>query len=208
MVGKFITFEGGEGAGKSVSIQRVKENFEKLGYDVIVTREPGGTSVSEQLREVLVNKENTGIDVVTEMYILIAARNEHLVNKIIPALESGKIVLCDRFVDSSLVYQGHVGELGIEYVFDKNMDVIGDCIPDLTLYFDLDPEIGLSRISKNKDREVNRFDLKKLDYHLRVREGYLRVADMFSDRIKKVDASLSIDEVVEEVTRIVSERLL
>lgn len=207
MRGKFITFEGGEGAGKSVSISHVKDHFEGLGYEVLLTREPGGTGVAEQLREILVNKANDGIDVTTEMLILLAARNEHLLKKIVPALEDGKIVLCDRFVDSSLVYQGFVGGLGIDTVMDYNLGVIGGYMPEMTLYFDLDPEIGLSRINKDKDREVNRFDMKKLEFHKKIREGYLEVADRYADRIVKVDASRSIEEVVSEVKDIVSKVL-
>lgn len=206
-VGKFITIEGGEGAGKSLAIQSVKKHLEGMGYDVIVTREPGGVPLAERIRELTLDKGITDMDIVTEMFLFAASRREHLVKKVLPALEDGKVVLCDRFVDSSFVYQGIVGGLGVDFVWDVNKAAIGDLMPDFTLYMDLDPNVGLARIGKNKDREVNRLDMKPIDYHQAVRKGYLEIAERFTDRIEVVDASGTVEEVIGLLLGVVDARL-
>ena len=206
-VGKFITVEGGEGAGKSLAIQSVKKHLEGMGYEVVLTREPGGVPLAERIRELTLDKDITEMDIVTEMFLFAASRREHLVKKVLPALEDGKVVLCDRFVDSSFVYQGIVGGLGVDFVWDVNKAAIGELMPDFTLYMDLDPEIGLARIEKNADREVNRMDLKPIEYHQAVRKGYLDIAERFTDRIEVVDASGTVDEVVGLLLGVVDARL-
>ncbi|MGV2942318.1 dTMP kinase [Mesobacillus sp. LC4] len=193
--GIFITIEGPDGSGKTTILQMLAENLVNEGYEVVATREPGGIEIAEQIRKVILDPENTAMDPRTEALLYAAARRQHLAEKVKPALEEGKIVLCDRFVDSSLAYQGYARGLGIDEVYSINEFAIENMMPEMTLYFDVAPEIGLERINKNKGREVNRLDLEKLEFHQKVREGYTILADRFSDRIFKVDASKDLDTV-------------
>jgi len=196
--GMFITFEGPEGAGKTTVLNKLSVVLQAQGYKVLQTREPGGISISEQIREVLLNKDNVSMDERTEALLYAAARRQHLVEKVLPALEDGYMVLCDRFIDSSLAYQGYARGLGVESVYQINRFAIGETMPNLTLYFDIDPKEGLARIQSNQEREVNRLDMEKLSFHEKVREGYLMLVDRFPERIKVVDASASIDKVLEK----------
>lgn len=144
----FITLEGVEGSGKSTIINFIKDSLEKSGQKVVVTREPGGIDIAEQIRSVILDRNNTKMEGRTEALLYAAARRQHLVEKVIPALKAGNIVLCDRFIDSSLAYQGYARGLGINEVYSVNKFAIEDVMPDLTLYLDLDPQIGLNRIAK------------------------------------------------------------
>ena len=202
-----ITLEGVEGSGKSTLIQYLKEFIESIGKKVIVTREPGGIEISEQIRSVILDTENTKMDGRTEALLYAAARRQHLVERIIPALKEGNIGLCDRFIDSSLAYQGYARGLGIDEVLSINEFAIGGFMPNLTLYLDLDPQIGLSRIHKNKGREVNRLDLEEISFHLKVREGYEEVIKRFPDRIVRVDANQELDKVLSDTKQILLEKL-
>ena len=202
-----ITLEGVEGSGKSTLIQYLKELIEGIGKRVIVTREPGGIEISEQIRSVILDTENTKMDGRTEALLYAAARRQHLVERIIPALKEGYVVLCDRFIDSSLAYQGYARGLGIDEVLSINEFAIGSFMPNLTLYLDLDPQIGLSRIHKNKGREVNRLDLEEISFHLKVREGYEEVIKRFPDRIVRVDANQELDKVLSDTKQILLEKL-
>lgn len=193
--GVFITIEGPEGAGKTTIIQMLARQLEQNGYNVVQTREPGGIDIAEQIRHVILAKENTAMDPRTEALLYAAARRQHLVEKVKPALEQGAIIICDRFIDSSLAYQGFARGLGVDEVFSINQFAIEDMMPILTLYFDIDPELGLRRINQHKGREVNRLDLETIEFHQRVREGYLQLVKRFSDRIQVVDASKTVDEV-------------
>ncbi len=193
----FITIEGPEGAGKSTVIQLLGERLEQKGYKILITREPGGISISEQIRQVILNTENTSMDGRTEALLYAAARRQHLVEKVVPALLEGYIVLCDRFIDSSLAYQGYARGLGIDEVYKINKFAIEGRMPHLTLYFDIEPEEGLKRISSNEEREQNRLDLEALSFHQKVREGYMKVIEMFKERFYTIDASKPINEVVE-----------
>lgn len=193
--GIFITLEGPEGAGKTTILTMLHKQLKQEGYQVVVTREPGGIAISEQIRQVLLNKENTMMDERTEALLYAAARRQHLVEKVIPALKEGAIVLCDRFVDSSLAYQGYARGLGIDEVLQINEFAIGDTMPNMTLYFDIEPAQGLQRIHANSEREINRLDLESLSFHEKVREGYLSLANRFSERIKVIDASRAKEEV-------------
>ena len=201
--GIFVTFEGPEGAGKTTILNKLSAILKEQGYKVLQTREPGGISISEQIREVLLNKDNVSMDERTEALLYAAARRQHLVEKVLPALEEQYIVLCDRFLDSSLAYQGYARGLGVDAVYQINRFAIGETMPNLTLYFDIDPKEGLARIQSNKDREVNRLDMEKLSFHEKVREGYLMLVDRFPERIKVVDASASIDTVLEKSLAII-----
>lgn len=199
MSGIFITFEGPEGAGKTTIIQMIAQELEKQQVEIVSTREPGGIHISEQIREVILSPDNSAMDGRTEALLYAAARRQHLVEKVIPALNRGAIVLCDRFIDSSLAYQGYARGLGMDEVLSINEFAIDDMMPTKTYYFDIEPEIGLRRIEKNKTREVNRLDMEKVDFHHKVREGYQKVCERFSERIVMVDASKSMDEVFHEV---------
>ncbi|MFJ7932011.1 dTMP kinase [Peribacillus sp. NPDC096622] len=196
--GIFITMEGPEGAGKTTITQMLGKALQQEGYQVLLTREPGGVPISEQIREVILNKDNTAMDSRTEALLYAAARRQHLVEVVMPELERGGIVLCDRFIDSSLAYQGHARGLDIEEVYNINKFAIGDMMPDATLFFDIDPEEGLRRIQSNGEREVNRLDLEALDFHKKVCEGYQFIINRWKDRFIIVDAGRTIDEVFEE----------
>lgn len=194
-MGIFITLEGPEGSGKTTVSQLLVKKLIDDGNQAILTREPGGIAIAEQIRNVILNKENTNMDSRTEALLLAAARRQHLVEKIIPELENGKIVICDRFIDSSLAYQGYARGIGIQDVYDLNMFAIDGFMPDKTLFFDVDFITGLKRIQEN-NREVNRLDLEGNEFHQKVYDGYQEVIKMFPDRFVKIDASKSIEEVV------------
>lgn len=195
----FITLEGPEGSGKTSAIKIVKDRLESLGYQIEMTREPGGTLISEQIREVILDKKNTMMDPRTEALLYAASRRQHLVEKIWPSLKQGKIVFCDRYLDSSLAYQGYARSLGIQEILNVNNYATEGTFPDITFLFDIDPKIGLERINKNKDREVNRLDEEKLSFHQKVREGYLLLSKKFPDRYIVLDASKPLEEVSSKV---------
>jgi dTMP kinase len=201
--GFFITFEGPDGAGKTTIISMVAKELK----EALLTREPGGIDIAEQIRRVILDKENTAMDPRTEALLYAAARRQHLVEKVKPAIEDGKVVLCDRFVDSSLAYQGHARGLGIDEVFTINQFAIEQMMPDLTIYFDIEPELGLQRINKNKGREVNRLDLENLEFHYKVREGYYLLMERFPDRIVKIDASGEVNDVFSKTMEVLKAKL-
>lgn len=205
MKGKFITFEGTEGSGKTSVIKEVKKYYESQGYQVMVTREPGGIAISEKIRDILLNKEHTEMDPRTEALLFAAARRQHLVEKIKPALANGMIVLCDRFVDSSLIYQGYARNIGIDKVYDINYFAIEDALPDLTVFVNVRPEVGLKRVFQTPNREVNRLDLEDLNFHQMIYDGYLELTKKY-DRIKMVngeqDLSLVVKETIELINKI------
>ncbi|MFW2489387.1 dTMP kinase [Clostridium chromiireducens] len=205
--GLFIVFEGGEGTGKTTAIDSIYNWIIDNNLNCIKTREPGGITISEQIRQVVLSKENKAMDARTEALLYAAARRQHLVEKVIPALEEGTIVICDRFVDSSLAYQGYARNLGIEEIMSINKFAIGEYMPDISVLFDLDPQIGLERISNNDCREINRLDLEKLDFHQRVREGYNIIFENNKDRIVKIDASKSKESVIDQIKNILKPRI-
>ncbi|MFC3772412.1 dTMP kinase [Paenibacillus sp. GCM10012303] len=205
--GFFVTVEGGEGAGKTTAIRSIEQVLMQAGYEVVVTREPGGIAIAEQIREVILDKNNVTMDGRTEALLYAAARRQHLVEKVRPALQAGKAVLCDRFIDSSLAYQGYARGLGIDEIFDINRFAIDGTMPDLTLFLDVSPEVGLARIHANREREVNRLDLEALSFHERVRAGYRQLLERFPDRIIRVDADQSESDVVRALSDVVTDRL-
>ncbi|WP_404819768.1 dTMP kinase [Terribacillus saccharophilus] len=195
MTGLFITLEGGEGAGKTSAVPLLTARLEEQGYQVLATREPGGIEIAEAIRSVILDPANTSMDGRTEALLYAAARRQHLVEKVWPALKKGMIVLCDRFVDSSLAYQGHTRGLGMEEVMEINRFAVETTMPDLTLFFDISPEAGLARISENKGREQNRLDLEALSFHESVYEGYQILREQYKDRYVTLDASKPLAEV-------------
>lgn len=203
----FITFEGGEGSGKTTCIKRLKTQLEKDGYRVLLTREPGGTPISEEIRNVILDKKNTKMDKRTEALLYAAARRQHLVEKVWPNVKAGKIVICDRYLDSSLAYQGGARGLGIDAVLKMNMFATEGTFPDLTFLFDIDPKLGLARIAKNQAREVNRLDLEKLTFHRSVRKTFLALAKRYPKRFVVIDASKTPDETLDAVYKALKKRL-
>ncbi|MGX1902128.1 dTMP kinase [Thermolongibacillus altinsuensis] len=195
----FFSFEGPDGAGKTTIVQMLERHLINKGFNVMATREPGGIEIAEQIRSILLNPNNKTMDARTEALLYAAARRQHLVEKIIPSLEEGKVVLCDRFIDSSLAYQGFARGLGVDEILSINQFAINGLMPTLTIYFDIDPKIGLERIGKNQKREVNRLDLEQLAFHERVRKGYLMLLEQFPKRMRKVDASQPIEKVFSDV---------
>ena len=206
--GIFITFEGPEGAGKTTVIAELYNRLKDEGRNVLLTREPGGIRIAEKIREIILDINHQEMDAKTEALLYAAARRQHLAEKVMPALRDGAIVLCDRFVDSSLAYQGHGRGLGIDEVLSINEFAIGDTMPNLTIFFDIDPEIGLARIAKNNEREQNRLDKESIDFHRKVYEGYEEIIRRYPNRIVKTDASLSQLEVTENVWKIICAQLM
>ena len=203
----FVTIEGPEGSGKSSVTKEVVSLLEKDGYEVILTREPGGTPIAEQIRNVILDKENTKMDGMTEALLYAASRRQHLVEKVWPLSKAGKIIISDRFLDSSLAYQGGARGLGIDKILALNQFATDGYYPELTLLFDLDPRIGLARIAANKGREVNRLDLEKIDFHDSVRQTFLDLSKRFKDRYVVLDASKPFDEVVKDAYNAIKNRL-
>ena len=197
--GYFISFEGGDGSGKSTQIQILREFLEERGYDVILTREPGGTPISEKIRSIILDKANSEMDDMTEALLYAAARSQ-LVSQIIrPALEEGKVVICDRFVDSSMAYQAYARGLG-DSVKTINAFAVGDCMPDLTILLKVNPQVGSSRIG---NRERDRIELASSDFHKKVYEGYLQLEKLYPERIVGIDAA----DTIENISGIISERI-
>lgn len=206
MKGKFITLEGPDGSGKTTVSKIVFDQLVAEGYKVLLTREPGGIDISEQIRGIILDTKNVTMDARTEALLYAAARRQHLVEKVQPALDEGYIVICDRFVDSSLVYQGVGRKIGIDEVYQINLFAIGNIKPDATIFFDVPYEVGLARIN-NGERVADRLDLETNDFHKDVYDGYMTICDKFADRITKIDASKEIDEVVSQVLDIIKERI-
>lgn len=203
----FITFEGGEGSGKTTAIKAVTKLLQKDGHKVVLTREPGGPRISEDIRNVILDKSNTKMDKRTEALLFAASRRQHLVETVWPNLKKGNIVICDRYLDSSLAYQGGAGKLGVDNVLKINLFATEGTWPDITFLFDIDPKLGLKRISKNKGREVNRLDLERLSYHNNVRKNFLMLAKRYPKRIVVIDASKTPEQIVKEVYRVIKKRL-
>lgn len=201
MRGKFIAIEGTDGSGKSTQIELLMDYLRKKGADVIFTREPGGTQISEKIREIILDVDNSEMTGITEALLYAAARSQHVEEKIIPALEAGKIIVCDRFVDSSIAYQGAARGLGAEKIMGINEAALHGIMPDMTLFFDLSPEKGILR--KKNERALDRLEKEKMDFHEKVYEGYKNLCKKYPERIKPIDADRSIDEVHSEVIEVI-----
>lgn len=204
--GIIISFEGPDGAGKTTVLEQVLPVLQEKGYDIVTTREPGGVEIAERIRDVILDVNHVAMDSKTELLLYMAARRQHYVEKVLPALEAGKVVLIDRFIDSSIAYQGAGRGLDKDIITKLNDFATDGRKPDLTLYFDVESEIGLARIAKNTEREVNRLDLEKLDMHKRVREGYLALTEQ-EKRIVTIDASRELADVVSETLHTILEQL-
>lgn len=197
--GVFISFEGGEGAGKTTQINRLKLNLEQNGYEVIVTREPGGTPESEALWQIFIDNKGQNWDVLAQAFLVFTTRRLHTEELIKPALEQGKVVISDRYTDSTRVYQGIAGGLGLPKIERLREECIGEFEPDLTFIFDIDPQIGLSRLSGVERERDDTFEDKKLAFHQQLREGYQLLAESFIGRCHLIDAARSIEEIETEI---------
>lgn len=206
--GQFITFEGPEGAGKTTVIKELSHRLRAEGHKIVLTREPGGIRIAEKIRSIILDNDHQEMDAKTEALLYAAARRQHLVEKVIPALHDGYTVLCDRFVDSSLAYQGYARRLGIDEVWAINAFAIGETMPDLTVFFDIAPEEGLARIAANDQREENRLDNESINFHRNVYEGYQELIRRYPDRIQVTDASLPKEQVTENVWKLVGAQLI
>lgn len=201
MKGYFITFEGPDGSGKSTIAKSVVSKLTELGYEVVHTREPGGIDIAEQIRNIILDPKNTAMDRKTEALLYAASRRQHLVERVFPALKQGKIVICERFLDSSLAYQGYGRQLGLKDVLGINLFATENTYPDLTIYLDVDEQEGLARLQDRTFKD--RLDQESIEFHHRVKQGYKEVIETFKDRIKIVDASRSIEEVFDDSLKIV-----
>lgn len=196
--GLFITLEGGDGAGKSTQMDNIEKYFEERGYVCTRTREPGGTPIGEKLREVLLDPNNSEMTSMTEMLIYAAARAQHVSERIMPAIARGEVVICDRYKDSSVAYQAYGRGLG-EAVSDVNTYAIDGLEPDITFWLDLDPDKGRERIGHRESPELDRLEQEQLDFHYRVYDGYRAIYEANKDRIKRIDATKSIEEMKDEI---------
>ncbi|MCR4633018.1 MAG: dTMP kinase [Erysipelotrichaceae bacterium] len=195
MKGRFITFEGPDGSGKTTVATEVCRRLEQMGYAVVHTREPGGIAISEDIRKIILDPKNTMMDAKTEALLYAASRRQHLVEKVFPAMEAGKIVICERFLDSSLAYQGYGRQLGFDEVLSINLFAIDNTYPDMTIYLDVDEQVGLDRLADRSFKD--RLDQESIDFHHRVSQGYKEVLRRFRDRITIIDASKTKEEVIE-----------
>lgn len=205
--GKFISIEGPDGAGTTSVVKTLVAKLEADGItDFMTTREPGGIKISEQIRNVILDVENTEMDARTEALLFAAARRQHLVEKILPALEAGKLVICDRFVDSSLAYQGVARNIPTDLIWEINQFAIDNHLPDLTILIDVPAEIGLERINQAKgQRQYDRLDREGVSFHNLVRDAFLSF-EASSDRIVLVDGTQTIDEITEKIYHILKEK--
>ena len=199
----FITFEGIEGAGKSTLVSGVEQWFKSKGRNVLVTREPGGCGLGASLRSVLLDAKNTGLTSEAELFLYLADRAQHVAEVIRPALERGEVVLCDRYLDSTIAYQGYGRGFDPLWLLDLNKKAVRNLVPDLTFLIDLAPETGLKRALDRNEREnkavsEGRFEAESLNFHTRVRKGFLALAEMFPERYRIVDGARNAEQALEQ----------
>lgn len=202
-MGLFISLEGIDGSGKSTIAALVKDHFEALNQPIIVTREPGGNVIAEKIRDIILDNDNHTMDDRTEALLYAASRRQHLIEKILPALDEGKLVVCDRFVDSSIAYQGYGREIGAQAVKDINAFAIEGHMPTLTIFLDVDLEVGLSRVDTRG--EMDRLETSGRDFFERVYNGYQEIMTD-NERVVKVDANRELEAVVKDVIEIIESR--
>ncbi|MGX7350656.1 thymidylate kinase [Enterococcus canis] len=207
MKGIFITFEGPDGAGKTSVLEEVLPRLQMVAKAPLVkTREPGGIPIAEKIRTIILDPKNTAMDERTEALLYAASRRQHLVQKVLPALMEGKIVLCDRFVDSSLAYQGAGRRIGMEAIAAINEFATEGTVPDATIYLDVDSDTGLERIARSRKHDVDRLDTESPEFHQRVRHAYLKIAEQNPQRVIQIDARMRLEEVVEATYQAIVQR--
>ncbi len=205
MKGRFVTFEGADGAGKTTALKRLFSLITpELRKRILLTREPGGNSIAEQIRRVILAPRNVRMDPKTEALLYAAARRQHLVQTIVPALCHGQLVFCDRYVDSSIAYQGGGRKLGDAFVRRLNQSVTGGLQPELTIYFCLPVRVGLDRINHHRTNDIDRLDRETVAFHQRVHVAYQRLVKQNPRRIKVVDATQSVSKVTDQVLQILN----
>jgi dTMP kinase len=205
----FITFEGVEGSGKTTQIAAAVDHLRRRGREVVATREPGGTQVADRIRAILLDRDTAGLDPVAELLLLLAARAQHVAEAVRPALAAGKVVVCDRFADATVAYQGYGRGLDLARIAEINAWATGGLVPDLTVLLDLPVEEGLARARRRVGEAggaEGRFEDEAIAFHRRVREGYLALASAQPARIERVDASGTPDEVAARVRAVLQER--
>ena len=195
--GLFITFEGGEGSGKTTVCKYIYHRLLEEGIDAIYSREPGGVDIAEQIRNVILSVKNTAMDVRTEALLYAASRRQHLTEIILPCMEAGTHIICDRFVDSSIAYQGYARGIGAEEVLSINRFAIDNVMPEKTIFLDLPSELGLQRIRSNH-RTADRMDQESIAFHNAVYQGYQKVLEKDRDRMIVIDASQPVETVIEQ----------
>jgi len=206
--GIFITIEGPDGSGKTTALQQVVPRLQQeMNRKVVATREPGGSPIAEKIRSLILDPSHTDMDSRTEALLYAASRRQHLIEKVLPVLESGDVIFCDRFVDSSIAYQGYARGIGEEGIREINQFATEGLEPDVTLYIDVPAEVGIQRIHANLDeREYNRLDQEKLAFHEKVRAGYQHLAQANPERIVVVDGTMSRESVAEACYHIIKNR--
>lgn len=195
--GCFLTFEGPEGSGKTTQVGLLAGLFRESGQTVVCTREPGGTSFGDSVRSLLLDHADEHLDAETELFLMLAQRNEHLRRVIYPALNRGEMVICDRYLDSSLAYQGFGRGLNPDFILSMHKNMLGNCLPDVTVLFDLDPAAGLERARHGGRKKLDRMENEALEFHRRVRSGYLELAKQDPKRFMVIDASRNPEEIFE-----------
>lgn len=201
MNGLFITIEGNDGSGKTTIINGIKKMLNEKGIDYIQTREPGGSEIAEKIRQVILDKNNDKMDARTEALLYAASRRQHIVEVVLPALKAGKLVLCDRFVDSSLAYKGYARGIGIDEVYKMNQFATEGLLPDLTIYLTVTPQVGIKR--KSAQKELDRLERENLGFHEKVYQGYQKVVEMFPDRIVAIDGERDAQAVIADTVVVV-----
>lgn len=205
---KFISFEGPEGAGKTSVLQALIEELRPmLGDELVTTREPGGNPIAEAIRAILQPEEDNGMDKRTEALLYAAARRQHLVETIQPALAAGKVVISDRYIDSSLAYQGGGRDLGVDRIWTLNQFATEGLLPDLTIYLDVPADIGLKRVMQHRQGKIDRLDKEDLSFHIKVRNTYLALRDQFPDRIQVIDATQPLEMVITATRALIWQQL-
>lgn len=207
--GFLITFEGSEGSGKSTQISRIADRFENAGYEVVVTREPGGTSIGEEIRHILMHApESANMMPETELLLFAASRAQLVREVILPAVNAGKIVLCDRFMDSTTVYQGIARKIQSEPVRMINTFAVGDMMPDVTVVIDLDAETGLARVKHRANDLPDRMEQENIEFYEKVRTGYLMLAKAMPERFIVVDGDMKREELEEKIWKELRKRVI
>lgn len=203
----FITFEGMDGSGKTTALLKVKEELERLNYKVLITREPGGEVIAEQIRQIILDNKNKDMDAWTEALLFIASRNQHLQKVIKPALEKNIIVISDRFIDSTSAYQGSARNIGVDVVSEVQQIVLKNCLPDLTLFFDVSFSEAEKRMQIRGENSKNRLDKEENNFKQKVYQGYLELVKNNPKRIKVIDANKDVDQVYNQAIKIILEKL-
>ena len=207
MSGIFISFEGPDGAGKTTALEKLLPLLkERTDKDVVLSREPGGSIIAEKIRKIILDIHDEEMDPRTEALLYAAARRQHLVDAVLPALEEGKVMLSDRFVDSSIAYQGGGRQIGTKEVGEINDFAIDGHLPDLTVYFDVTPDVGLGRIRKDHEGAMDRLEKEALSFHQRVYDSYMEIVKNNPDRIKTIDAAQPVEKVVADALDVIIKR--